>query len=69
MVIEVLSYIGTRMLTELLDHCRESAQKEGMSAYNSLQSYFVLPTPSPSRTLYMLEVRTLYVHCMSITNV
>jgi ubiquitin carboxyl-terminal hydrolase 9/24 len=47
---------GTRLLAELLDHCRESAQKEGVSAYNSLQSYFISPTPSPSRTLYLLEI-------------
>ena len=52
------------MLSELLDHCRESAQKEGISAYNSLQSYFALPTPSPSRTLYMLEA-CIYVHTVN----
>ena len=47
---------GTRLLGELLDHCRESTQKDDVSAYNSLQSFFVFPTPSASRTLYLLEV-------------
>ena len=53
---------GTQLLGELLDHCRECAQKEATSAYNALQSYFTPPTPSPSRTLYMLEVHGVSSH-------
>ncbi|CAI8002162.1 Probable ubiquitin carboxyl-terminal hydrolase FAF-X [Geodia barretti] len=47
---------GTRMLGEMLDHCRDCSQRDSVSAFNSLRSYFVAPTPSPSRTLYLLEI-------------
>ena len=53
---------GIQLLKELLDHTRQSALKEGVSAYNALQSYFI--TASPSRTLYLLEV--LYYTCTYI---
>ena len=46
---------GQQMLSETLDHCRESAELDPATAYKALKEYVL--SSSPSKTLYLLEVR------------
>ena len=48
------------MLSETLDHCRESAELDPASAYKALKEYVL--SSSPSKTLYLLEVRACVVY-------